>query len=202
MRFLFFSFFAALLFNTAFSQVPTITSFTPASGVAGSTVTITGTNFSTTPANNVVLFGGVRAQIVGTPTATSIVVKAPKGASYAPITVSIGLLTAYSNKPFILTSACPAPITTTNPYYTALADFDGDSLNDLAIILEGDNEVQFRENTSVIGSISFQHIANPSAGNTPKSIATGDLNGDGKIDVVTTNGNGNAYLFMATAKLI
>ncbi len=35
---------------------PTITSFTPLSGAVGATVTITGTNFNTTPANNVVFF--------------------------------------------------------------------------------------------------------------------------------------------------
>ena len=42
--------------NTASS--PTITSLTPTSGQVGDTVTITGTNFSTTLANNTVSFNG------------------------------------------------------------------------------------------------------------------------------------------------
>ncbi|MDA0985977.1 MAG: IPT/TIG domain-containing protein, partial [Bacteroidetes bacterium] len=37
-----------------FAQVPTITSFTPTSGAIGATVTLTGTNFNTTAANNIV----------------------------------------------------------------------------------------------------------------------------------------------------
>ena len=49
---------------------PTISSFTPLTGNVGATVTITGTNFHTTAANNIVLFGATKA-IVSAATATS-----------------------------------------------------------------------------------------------------------------------------------
>lgn len=50
-------------FYTASAQVPTITSFSPTSGPIGTTATITGTNFNTTAANNIVYFGAVRATV-------------------------------------------------------------------------------------------------------------------------------------------
>ena len=60
---------------------PTITSFSPASVAIGSSVTITGTNFNTTAANNVVFFGATRATVT-TATATSLTVTVPLGATY------------------------------------------------------------------------------------------------------------------------
>ena len=42
---------------------PSITSFSPVSGPVGANVTISGSNFSTTPGNNIVFFGAVRANV-------------------------------------------------------------------------------------------------------------------------------------------
>lgn len=86
--------------------LPTITSFTPGSGSIGTTVTITGTNFSTTPANNTVLFNGTTA-VVSASTATSITVSVPPGATTGFITVTIAGNTATSATNFTV-------ITTTN----------------------------------------------------------------------------------------
>ena len=59
--FYFYSFVLASLQVQA--QKPTITSFSPTSGVIGTTVTITGTNFNTTPAQNTVFFGATKAAV-------------------------------------------------------------------------------------------------------------------------------------------
>lgn len=83
---------------------PTISFFSPASGPVGTTVIITGTNFNTTSANNLVFFGATKA-IVNAATATSLTVIVPGGASYQPISVSTGNLTAFSSRPFIPTFA-------------------------------------------------------------------------------------------------
>lgn len=56
---------------------PGITSFAPVYGVPGSTVTITGTNFSLTPAENNVKINGVEA-VVSSVTATEIVAIVPE----------------------------------------------------------------------------------------------------------------------------
>jgi hypothetical protein len=64
---------------------PSITSFTPLAGSAGDIVTITGTVFD---AVSGVKFDNVAAQIVGTPTTTSIQVKIPAGVVQAYIYVT------------------------------------------------------------------------------------------------------------------
>lgn len=88
--------------SLAHAQVPTISSFTPASGPVGTTVTINGTNFSTTLANNIVFFGATKATVL-TATAIKLTVTVPVGATYQPFTVMVGGLTSYSSKPFDIT---------------------------------------------------------------------------------------------------
>ena len=74
-----------LLAVTSLPLPPTVTAVAPASGPAagGTSVTITGTGFDTTAANNTVKFGTSPATIVGTPTATSIVATTPAHAAGA-----------------------------------------------------------------------------------------------------------------------
>ncbi len=73
--------------NTPSSLVPTISSISPASGGVGTVVTITGTNFATVAANNVVKFNGIQA-VVASATATVIVTSVPANASTGAITVT------------------------------------------------------------------------------------------------------------------
>jgi hypothetical protein len=67
---------------------PVIESFTPTSGVQWDAVTITGTDFSTTAADNIVKFNGVAATVT-TSTATSITTTVPIDATTGSITVEI-----------------------------------------------------------------------------------------------------------------
>ena len=87
--------FTMLVAVLGFGQVPTITSFSPTRGPVGTTVTITGTNFSTTAANNIVRFGSVRA-VVSTASTTSLTVTVPSGSIHEFITITVGSLTASS----------------------------------------------------------------------------------------------------------
>jgi sugar lactone lactonase YvrE len=68
--------------------VPAITGFTPMEGSEGTTVTITGTNFSTVISENIVMFNGEAASVTGT-TATTLTVTAPSGTT-GKITVQVG----------------------------------------------------------------------------------------------------------------
>jgi gliding motility-associated-like protein len=88
--------------------VPTITSFSPVSGPIGATVTITGTNFSTTPANNTVSFNGTLTN-ANASTTTSINTTVPVGATPGPIAVTVGGLTVTSSTHFIVQSAANQP---------------------------------------------------------------------------------------------
>jgi len=87
--------------------IPTITNFTPTSGPIGTSVTITGTNFSTTPANNSVQFNGITAYVVSS-SATSITAIVPPGATTGSISVTVSSNTATSASNFtIVPFACP-----------------------------------------------------------------------------------------------
>jgi IPT/TIG domain len=78
---------------------PTISSFSPASGAAGASVTITGTNFTGATA---VGFNGVSAAFTA-PSSTQIMATVPSGATSGPITVTVGGVTATSAKRFHVT---------------------------------------------------------------------------------------------------
>jgi len=78
---------------------PTIASFTPTNGVQWSNVTITGTNFSTTPADNIVKFNGVAAEVSAS-TATTITAVVPTDATTGTITVETNGKTATSSSSF------------------------------------------------------------------------------------------------------
>ena len=80
------------------SGAPLITGFSPTSGTVGTSVTITGTNFSTIAANNTVKFNGTTAT-VSSATMTSIVTSVPTGATTGTIslTTSNGTTTSISS---------------------------------------------------------------------------------------------------------
>ncbi|MGZ3871528.1 MAG: IPT/TIG domain-containing protein [Mucilaginibacter sp.] len=68
-------------------QAPTITGINPASAAAGTSVTIAGTNFDATVANDVVKFNGTVA-IVTSATTTQLVVTVPAGGTSGDVTVT------------------------------------------------------------------------------------------------------------------
>ncbi len=76
-----------------------ITDFNPKTGIVGTIVTITGTNFSSTAANDIVKFNGVIA-IVTSASVTQLVVTVPSAASNGKITVTVNSATATSQADF------------------------------------------------------------------------------------------------------
>jgi hypothetical protein len=82
-----------------------------------------------------------------------------------------------------------------NASSVALGDLDRDGILDLVVLNETADKVNVRKGNS---DGTFQGITSPnsSVGPNPRSLALGDLNNDGKLDVVTANfdvtGNGNS----------
>jgi gliding motility-associated-like protein len=191
---------------------PTITSFTPTSGPVGTTVTITGTNFNTTAANNIVFFGATKATVTAA-TATSLTVTVPVGATFGNITeVNMGTsLLAHSNANFTPTftpnkSSIAATdfdpkieiatgTGTTWPYQVALGDVDGDGKSDLVVANRAANNVAVFRNTSTAGTVSFATRVDFSTAQEARGLVLVDLDGDGKLDIATTGGNLNQVAF-------
>lgn len=177
------------------ASLPVITSFSPQSGAMGTLVNIFGLNFDPVPANNTVFFGAVQA-VVSSASATNLVVNVPAGATYAPITETVGGLTAYANAPFLPTfpgngalssSSFGSPITISGGAQAVIiADFDGDGKPDLAATDASGDYVYVYRNVSTNGTLAF---ASPLVFQLPLStvsydIVAADLNGDGKQDLV------------------
>lgn len=93
------------------SSVVSIIEFTPDSGPIGTTVTIFGTGFSTTPSQNTVTFNGVSASVTSS-TTTQIVATVPTGATTGVIGVTAPGGSATSAAAFTVTASTGAPTIT------------------------------------------------------------------------------------------
>jgi IPT/TIG domain len=154
-------------FSVTAAPQPTITSFNPTSGPVGTIVTITGINFSTTPTDNTVYFGATKATVT-VATSTQLTVTVPVGATYQPISVLVGGLTAYSNNPFLVTFPCGGSIDA-NSFASkvdfssdatdwipgiAIHDMDGDGKPDIVVTNNATNSFSIFRNTATIGTIA------------------------------------------------
>jgi len=195
--------FSALIIN---AQVPVINSFSPATGPAGSPVTITGSGFDATPANNIVFFGAVRA-LVTNASSTSITATVPAGATYDPITVNVNGLTGASSQKFVTAFAGGGNIypgsfelhydvnysAVPSSAGVAIADIDADGKPDVGFyeinMMSGDT-IAILRNTSTSDSIILGSIFKIGVTGNPSNkvkIYFKDIDGDSKPDIVALN---------------
>ena len=189
---------------TSFGQI--ISSFAPVYGRTGSlgttTIVITGTGFSATAANNIVFFGAVHTPAL-TATATELTVMVPAGATYqylAVVNTETGLIAnAYAQNPFIPTyyNEGSMQFSTSSDFsysygfaqpYFKITDFDGDGKPDIVFVHHEDSTIGILRNTSVTGTLSFDTLNifySPISGHDIFAFEIGDMNGDGKPDIVT-----------------
>ena len=88
---------------------PVVLSFSPSEGVVGTSVIITGENFSDMPSENEVRFGGVMAAAPTSASTTSLTVRVPSGAVTGRVSVAVGGQTGTSSEDFTVTVPAPAP---------------------------------------------------------------------------------------------
>lgn len=90
------------------------------------------------------------------------------------------------------------------PYAVAVGDLDDDGLTDIVVTHTGPTAnsigiIRNKISTGTINSSSFEPPLSPKTGIRPHSIAIGDLDGDGKVDLATANhGAGTISIFRNT----
>ncbi|MFI5452295.1 FG-GAP-like repeat-containing protein [Pedobacter sp. UC225_61] len=186
------------------AQVPTITGFNPQSGPVGTDVTITGSNFDANPALDVVLFGSAVGKVKSVAAdGSSLVVTVPVGADLTGITVTnlSSKLSGASQKGFDITFSSNGQIDFGNTVQTPVGslqtikivcdDLNEDGKMDL-IMLDTHNAnapvAIFYLNTSVGNNVTFDNSFNIMLPLSTNSISTADLDGDGKKDLVMSEG--------------
>lgn len=110
---------------TVGSGAPTLSSFSPAVGNYGATVTLTGTNYDTTPINDRVAFTAAMGA-VATATSTSVTVPVPSTAQTGPISVSTIQGKVTSSQEFFV---APPGVVSADIQYTGRVTVDGPTVN-------------------------------------------------------------------------
>jgi VCBS repeat protein/IPT/TIG domain-containing protein len=186
----------------SYTAAPVITRFSPEAALSGTTITITGTNFNPSAAPDIVYFGGLKAEVL-TASEKSLTVKVPAGAPYDYISVTSNGLTGYSQKKFNTLFIATAPLSAnsfeakidstwgTSPRGVNAADFDLDGKPDVAVChasgyINADHVAIFKNN-SIAGKLSFLPKELINSANGPLNSVTGDLDGDGKLDLMVAN---------------
>jgi trimeric autotransporter adhesin len=191
----------------------TITSFSPSAGPIGTMVTISGSNFDAIVDNNTVYFGATQAEVANA-TSTSLVVSVPYGATYQPISVLTNGLSTFSSTPFDVTisgvgidaysfeakldfldEADQNTSAFTYPYDLAMADIDDDGKSDLAVANYPGQSISIFRNKGASTGVDFENKIDFSTFTDPTSISIGDVDGDGKMDVVVSDFYGLVSVF-------
>ncbi|TND07640.1 MAG: cell surface receptor IPT/TIG domain-containing protein, partial [Bacteroidetes bacterium] len=188
--------------QTAAGTVPAISNMSPTSGPVGTIVTLTGTGFSTTTTDNIVLFGATKGNVTAA-TATSLTVLVPYGANHTPVSVSVNGLTGTYTREFIVTSSCTNTINNSSftastaltsglSYETALRDYNNDGKTDIISSVNGVSSFNGLTGLSLNG-------ANPplfgaytySTAQYPYHISVADFDGDKRPDIALTSTGAN-----------
>ena len=204
------------------AQIPDIVKIDKVSGTYGAFVTITGSGFSENTGDLRVHFGAAKGLITNS-TEYVIEVLAPAGATYANVSVtntasnSTGYAKPYFNLAFNGSDFEETRIKESLRINEEIAlfdmcncDFNGDGLNDVATTNNSDDaaatSISVYQNTTTDGDyeIKFQRIneLNLNIGKAARNITCGDLDGDGRPELVVGKGGGNAdriYIFKNTS---
>jgi gliding motility-associated-like protein len=196
----------------AYGQVPVIQKVEPLNTFPGDTIFITGNGFNTTPSNLEVWFEGVKGTVVSS-TEYSIEVVVPAQARFGPVQVVnlASKLSGRSGEKFTpsmpITGFDAAKFTTVRTIAGAdefwdlcYCDLNGDGRPDIATTkfkrtspFPTPTDVMILQNSSTPGNIDF---VKKDKTNTPvlnlgfstDNVVCGDLQGDGKPDLVVTRG--------------
>jgi YD repeat-containing protein len=162
--------------SRAASSTLSFINFSPGSGPVGATVTIYGTAFSTTPANNTVTFNGTAATVTAS-TATKITTTVPSGATTGVIQVTVSAVSVSSSSNFTVTSSATPTISAISPTI---------GTGGTGITVTGTNfDTTATKNKT---KLNITNALVSSATSTSISTSVPTFSGSGKISVTTANG--------------
>jgi len=195
---------------------PIVDSFSPVVARAGADIVITGKNFNTTAAKNVVYLGAVKAT-VKTASATSLTVTVPEGSTFGMITVldSDSKLAGQSSGSFgVENTEDQLFFSSRNDYAVAgsalqsmvAADLNLDGYPELITVAPSSTGSKLVVSKNTGGTAWFKAASVTSVSQTITGasnvyvIASGDLDGDGRKDVVAADyDNGKVLVFLNEA---
>jgi gliding motility-associated-like protein len=187
--------------GSVLAQTPVITSVDMRQTYAGSKIVISGSGFSATPANLDVWFDNTKGTITSS-SDFSIEVTVPAQAKSGNIEVinktsKLSAKSSFKFTPYYSGEAFDGSKFGGSASFTGLTnevfdvctcDFDLDGKPDLAATKQGTaSDIMMLRNTSTIGNIAFAQTS-VSVGSPTFNAACGDLNGDGKPDLVASRG--------------
>ncbi|SMG29128.1 gliding motility-associated C-terminal domain-containing protein [Marivirga sericea] len=200
-----FLFYLIVAANQALAQDVVIESVTPKEGYSGQIVDIKGVGLT---GADQVFFGSVEGEIINV-SDQLIEATVPNGATYDNITIlnsTTGLI--YSSEHFMLSYGGEQGVEASNfspqidfsaesgLYDVSVSDLDGDGKNDIIGANSNSNSATILRNISTPNNLSF--VETPLNLGTPSlNSTTGDLNGDGKPEVVFSEGDdGNRLIIL------
>ena len=77
------------------------------------------------------------------------------------------------------------------PVFIATGDFNGDGKPDLVVVSNASGQINVLLNTTTGGILSFAAPTPYTVGTQPFFVGVADVNGDGKLDLITANGGSN-----------
>lgn len=199
---------------SAFAQTPEIKNVDKVKGSLDQTIMLKGSSFGTDATKLAVTFGATRADIVSV-TDQVLSVRVPAGATYDNISVSntTSGRTGYTREQFLLSFNSPTgfdptrlqgqfdfpvgPAVFDGLYDLCMCDFDGNQKTDVATANDNSAFLNVYENTSTgPGNVNFgvKHAINILS--KTLHVKCGDLNGDGKPDLVATESGTNDKVFI------
>lgn len=182
-----------------------VDNFSPRSANAGTVISITGNGFGSQSSANAIFFGPVAAQ-VNSATANTLSVQVPVGAAFGPVTVSANGNSAWSSYYFNPRFDGGGNISSASfqsghvlderdgadPTDMVAADFDKDGKIDVAFVDREQGKLIIYKNSSAVGAPSFDPARVFNAVSFCFYIRTADIDGDGRLDIVVANKQGNS----------
>ncbi len=168
---------AADRFSYSDVPLPTVSAVSPSSGrsAGGTTVTITGTGFSTTPNATTAAFGATVAGGVSCATTTSCVATSPPGAGTVDVTVTVGGVTS--------ATGAADRFTYTAPTVTSINPTTGPASGGTAVTITGTGFATASGASSV--SFGATSATGVSCASSTSCVATSPI-GSGTVDVTVT----------------